>query len=96
MAWSQFKKINDDEDILPEDNFLYLLQATAVGSGARELVENLLYFTPTYCNVASSAVRGIVTLNSLNIATKMRFALSQKSNDRNVIFTTIGTCINLL
>ncbi|GIY64952.1 endonuclease [Caerostris darwini] len=38
--WSQFQHINKDEEIAPDYKFLYLIQATIVGSRAREVVES--------------------------------------------------------
>ena len=40
--WSQFQKIDQDEEIYPDDKFQYLVQATVVGTRAREIVENFL------------------------------------------------------
>ncbi|GIX84445.1 endonuclease [Caerostris darwini] len=45
--WSQFQHIDKDEEIAPEDKFQYLIQATIVGSSAREVVES---FPPTGSN----------------------------------------------
>lgn len=38
--WGQFRKINEDDTIDEDDKFQYLLQATVIGSPARELVES--------------------------------------------------------
>ncbi|XP_071037824.1 uncharacterized protein, partial [Parasteatoda tepidariorum] len=45
--WGQFEQINNDTDIAPESKFQYLIQATTVGSRAREVVES---FPPTAAN----------------------------------------------
>ncbi|GBO38662.1 hypothetical protein AVEN_166485-1, partial [Araneus ventricosus] len=42
--WSQFEHVDKDDDIAPENKFQYLVQATVVGSRAREVVES---FPPT-------------------------------------------------
>ncbi|GBN96939.1 hypothetical protein AVEN_232744-1 [Araneus ventricosus] len=42
--WSQFEHIDKDDDIAPENKFQYLVEATVVGSRAREVVES---FPPT-------------------------------------------------
>nr|XP_042908443.1 uncharacterized protein LOC107452148 [Parasteatoda tepidariorum] len=42
--WSQFQHIDNDADIALEDKFQYLIQATVMGSRAREIVES---FPPT-------------------------------------------------
>ncbi|GBM23227.1 hypothetical protein AVEN_159901-1 [Araneus ventricosus] len=39
--WSQFEHIEKDDDIGLENNFQYLVQATAVGSRPREAVESV-------------------------------------------------------
>ncbi|GIY42994.1 uncharacterized protein CEXT_253211 [Caerostris extrusa] len=46
-SWSQFQHIDKDEEIPPEAKFQYLIQATIVGSRAREVVES---FSPTRAN----------------------------------------------
>ncbi|XP_035221803.1 uncharacterized protein LOC118194722 [Stegodyphus dumicola] len=38
--WGQFKKIDEDVNIDDDDKFQYLLQATVVGSPARELIDS--------------------------------------------------------
>ncbi|GFX96840.1 uncharacterized protein TNCV_1648751 [Trichonephila clavipes] len=38
--WSQFQHIHDDDEIAPENKFLYLVQTTVNGSQAREVVES--------------------------------------------------------
>ncbi|XP_015926474.1 uncharacterized protein [Parasteatoda tepidariorum] len=45
--WSQFQHIDKDADIALEDKFHYLIQATVMGSRAREIVES---FPPTGAN----------------------------------------------
>ncbi|GBN27315.1 hypothetical protein AVEN_190516-1 [Araneus ventricosus] len=49
--WSQFEHIDKDDDIAPENKFQYLVQATVVGSRAREVVES---FPPTGENYAKA------------------------------------------
>jgi len=38
--WSQFQKIDLDQEISPDDKFQYLVQATVAGTKAREIVES--------------------------------------------------------
>lgn len=38
--WGQFKKIHNDPDLQTEDKFQYLVQATKIGTSARELIES--------------------------------------------------------
>jgi hypothetical protein len=38
--WSQFKRIHDDKEMVNEDKFHYLIQATMEGSRAWEIVES--------------------------------------------------------
>lgn len=42
--WGQFRKIDEDEELADEDKFQYLVQATIVGSRARDFVDS---FPPT-------------------------------------------------
>ncbi|GBN63233.1 hypothetical protein AVEN_79661-1 [Araneus ventricosus] len=49
--WSQFEHVDKDDDIAPENKFQYLVQATVVGSRAREVVES---FPPTGENYAKA------------------------------------------
>ncbi|KAG8182310.1 hypothetical protein JTE90_013914 [Oedothorax gibbosus] len=49
--WSQFERIDKDEDIANEDKFQYLIQATIPGSRAREVVES---FPPTSANYSKA------------------------------------------
>ncbi|GBL98576.1 hypothetical protein AVEN_19648-1 [Araneus ventricosus] len=49
--WGQFKHIDKDDDIAPENKFQYLVQATVVDSIAREVVES---FPPTGENYAKA------------------------------------------
>ncbi|GIY19693.1 endonuclease [Caerostris extrusa] len=48
---SHFQHTDKDEDIAPEDKFQYLIQATIVGSRAREVVES---FPPTGSNYSKA------------------------------------------
>jgi len=45
--WSQFSKIHDDPDIVPEDKFQYLLQSVVPGTRAHDLI---ISFPPTADN----------------------------------------------
>ncbi|GBL72837.1 hypothetical protein AVEN_39305-1 [Araneus ventricosus] len=49
--WSQFEHVDKDDDIASENKFQYLVQATVVGSRAREVVES---FPPTGENYAKA------------------------------------------
>ncbi|GBM33544.1 hypothetical protein AVEN_197303-1 [Araneus ventricosus] len=49
--WGQFKKIHDDDSIDSDDKFQFLLQATEVGSSARDLVESFLSSEKNYYKV---------------------------------------------
>ncbi|GBM68037.1 hypothetical protein AVEN_75877-1 [Araneus ventricosus] len=49
--WSQFEHTDKDDDIAPENKFQYLVQATVIGSRAREVVES---FPPTGENYAKA------------------------------------------
>jgi len=46
--WSQFHKIDQDEEISPDDKFQYLVQAAVVGTRAREIVESFPHSCENY------------------------------------------------
>jgi hypothetical protein len=46
--WSQFQKIDLDEDISPDYKFQYLVQAMMAGTRAREIVESFLLSCENY------------------------------------------------
>ena len=49
--WSQFSRIHEDKEMEDEDKFQYLIQATASGTRAREIVDS---FPPTAENYAKA------------------------------------------
>jgi hypothetical protein len=49
--WSQFSRIHEDKEMEDEDKFQYLIQATASGTRAREIVDSL---PPTVENYAKA------------------------------------------
>jgi hypothetical protein len=49
--WSQFSRIHEDKEMEDEDKFQYLIQATASGIRAREIVDS---FPPTAENYAKA------------------------------------------
>ncbi|GFV73924.1 integrase catalytic domain-containing protein [Trichonephila clavipes] len=52
--WSQFLYIHDDDEIVPENKFQYLVQATVNGSRAREVVERFPTTTANYAKAVES------------------------------------------
>jgi len=57
--WSQFHKIDQDEEISPDDKFQYLVQAAVVGTRAREIVESFLQYL-VQATVVGTRAREIV------------------------------------
>lgn len=49
--WSQFSRIHEDKEMEDEDKFQYLIQVTASGTRAREIVDS---FPPTAENYAKA------------------------------------------
>ncbi|GFV92827.1 uncharacterized protein TNCV_1346781 [Trichonephila clavipes] len=52
--WSQFQHIHDDDEIVPENEFQYLVQTTVNGSHAREVVESFPATAANYAKVVDS------------------------------------------
>lgn len=89
--WGQFEKIDKDPDIVPEDKFQYLVQATVKGSRAREVVES---FPPTgeNYNKAIESLKSRFGRDDLLVEVYVRELLSLVLNNASSVNNATSLC----